>query len=82
MDALRAIVMEGETLTVPASLRDALGIKPGDAVVVETHGQELRIRPERSALDRLQEFLAPYAPKDRVASDQLIAGRCAEAERE
>lgn len=80
--ALRAIVVEGDDLTIPASLRDALGVKPGDAVLIETQGSELRIRPESTPIERLQAFLAPYAPKDGYASEKLIADRRAEAERD
>ena len=67
MTALRTIVVDGEDLAIPASLRDALGIKPGDVVLVETQGSELRIRPESTPLERLQAFLAPYAPQDGYA---------------
>ena len=82
MTALRTIVVDGEDLAIPASLRDALGIKPGDVVLVETQGSALRIRPESTPLERLQAFLAPYAPKDGYASDELIADRRAEIERD
>ncbi len=83
METLRTTVDEGEGLTIPATLRDALRIKPGDTVVIETHGGELRIRSaQTAALRRLQEFLRPHAPEGRYASDELIAERRAEAERE
>ena len=85
MNALRHILAEGEALTVPDSLRDALGLRPGDTVVMELHRGELRIRPdkpERAALRRLQTYLAPFAPKDGYVSDDLIAERRADAERE
>lgn len=81
MTALRAIVVEGDDLTIPASLRDALGVKPGDAVLIETHGSELRIKPEHTALRRLQRRLGKYALEGRYPSDELIAERRAEAAR-
>lgn len=81
MTALRTIVADGDDLTIPASLREALGIKPGDAVLVETDGGELRIKPEHSALRRLQRRLSKYAVAGRYPSDDLIADRRAEAAR-
>lgn len=83
MDPVRVIVAEGEDLSIPASFRDALGVKPGDAVVVEMCKGEVRIRSEQTAaLRRLQAVLRPYAPEGRYVSDELIADRRAEAERE
>lgn len=84
MDALVTMLADGDELTMPASLREALGVKPGDVVSIERHGDELRIRPELDALRRLQARLAPYRPKpgEPYVSDELIAERHAEAERE
>ena len=83
MDGPRATVGEGETLTVPETLRDALAIKPSDTVLIEAHGQEPRITSARTAaLRRLQNLLRPHAPEGRYASDELIAERRAEAARE
>ena len=81
MGAVRVIVAEGESLAVPAGFREALGIKPGDAVLVETHGRELRVVPENAALRRLQQRLSKHTRDGRYVSDELIADRHAEAER-
>ncbi len=85
LNALRHTLLEGEALTVPDSLRDAMGLRPGDTVIMELHRGESHIRPEkpeRAALRRLQARRAPLAPKDGYVSDELIAERRAEAERE
>ena len=84
MDALVTMLADGDELTMPASLREAIGIKPGDTVIVERHGHELRIKPEVDGLQRIQAMLAPYRPKpgEPLMSDQLIADRRAEAARE
>ncbi len=84
MNAVRKILVEGEDLSVPANIRDAMGLKPGDAVLLELHGDELRIKPELSALRRLQAKLAPHRPQEGEpqVSDELIADRRAEAARE
>ena len=81
MDAVRVVVAEGDSLAVPESFREALGIKPGDAVLVETDGRELRITPENAALRRLQQRLSKYTREGHYVSDELIADRHAEAAR-
>lgn len=45
-------ISEKGQVTVPKSLRDALGIMPGDRLTFELHGETIRIRKERD-LDRL-----------------------------
>ena len=57
----RAVVhgkmVDGGRLIVPAAMRKEMGLEKGDAVVMELHGDELRVRPARSALKRLRESL-------------------------
>lgn len=83
MDAVRSRVVDGGRIVLPAAFRRAMGIAVGDAVVLELHGDELRVRPARAALRRLQEQLKPLAPKpgEALVSDQLIADRRREAAR-
>ena len=81
MTAVRTIVVDGEGLAMPASLREALGIKPGDAVLVETQAGELRIPPESPPLRRLQRRLGKYAVEGRYLSDELLVERRAETVR-
>ena len=66
---------------MPAALRRAMGVAKGDTVVMELHGDELRVRPARSALRRIQEHLQPLAPAsgEPMVSDELIAERRREA---
>ncbi len=42
-------------MILPAAFRKSMGLAKGDTVLIELHGEELRIRPARSALRRLQE---------------------------
>jgi hypothetical protein len=49
---------------------------------MELHGDELRIRPARSALRRIQAKLRALAPSKGFVSDKLIAERRAEADRD
>ena len=67
---------------VPDDYRKALSLSDGDTLLMEIHGEELRIRPLMSAIKRVQERLKPFRDPDRLASDKLIADRRAEVLRE
>lgn len=82
MVAIRAKVVEGGRIIVPSSYRKEMGIAKGDTVLIELHGDELRVRPARSALKRLQEKLRAHAPQEGSVVEELIADRRAEAESE
>ncbi len=80
MAAVRGKVVEGGRIIVPAAFRKSMGLSKGDTVFMELHGDELRVRPARSALRRIQAKLRALAPSEGLASDKLIAERQAEAE--
>jgi AbrB family looped-hinge helix DNA binding protein len=50
MAAVKGKVVEGGRIIVPAAFRKSMGLAKGDTVFMELHGDELRIRPARSAL--------------------------------
>lgn len=82
MNVVRGKVIAGGRVALPADIRRALGLQNGDTVLFEMQGDEVRIRPARSALRRVQERLRTFAPKDGLVSDELIADRRAEASRD
>jgi AbrB family looped-hinge helix DNA binding protein len=82
MTAVKGKVVEGGRIIVPAAFRKSIGLSKGDTVLMELHGNELRVRPARSALRRIQTKLRALAPSEGYASDELIAERRAEADRE
>ena len=82
MTALKGKVVECGRIIVPSAFRQSLGFEKGDTVVMKLHGDELRIRPARSALRRTQAKLRFLAPPEGFVSDELIAERWAEAEGE
>ena len=82
MTAVKGKVVEGGRIIVPAAFRKSMGLSKGDTVFMELHGDELRVRPARSALRRIQAKLRALAPSEGSVSDELIAERRAEAERE
>ena len=82
MNVQRGRLVSGGRLQVPAEIRRALGLEDGDQVVMQVVDGELHVRPARTALDRIQAMLQPYAPVEGLVSDELIADRRAEASRE
>ena len=77
---LKGKVVEGGRIIVPAAFREQLGLSKGDTVFMEIGDGELRVRPARSALRRLQAKLRNFASDESLASDELIAQRRAEAQ--
>lgn len=76
-------VISGGRIQLPAEVRRELGLSDGDSVVFELDGNVLKITPYNTVIDRMQERMAKYAPPDgKLASEELIAERRAEAERE
>jgi AbrB family looped-hinge helix DNA binding protein len=82
MNAERGKLVSGGRLQIPASVRRQLGLKDGDAVIMETVEGELRVRPYRDVVSEIQKRLRKYVPQGDCVADELIADRRAEAERE
>jgi len=78
----RVKLIEGGKLIIPAPMRKALGIVPGDTVTVEVDNGELRIRSLAVALHRARAILRKHVPKGESLVSELIADRRAEAARE
>lgn len=82
MNAQRGKIVSGGRLQLPAEFRRALGIADGDTVIIELQEGELVVRPYGEVLRRVRERLRKYVPEGVSLSDELIADRRAEAERE
>lgn len=82
MNIARGKVIAGGRIALPAEMRRALGLQNGDTVLFELQGDEVRIRPAKSALKRVQERLKAFAPKEGFVSEELIAQRRVEAARD
>ena len=67
---------------LPAEVRKAVGLKgPGHVVVTVADGQAT-LTTMAENLARIRALARPYAPKGRLASEELIAERREEARRE
>jgi antitoxin PrlF len=82
MNAKRGRLVSGGRLQIPAWVRRELGIADGDVVRLEVVDGELRVRPYRDVLAEIQARLREYVPEGVSLSEELIADRRAEAERE
>ena len=68
-------------LVIPAALRKALHLKPGDRLVARQVGESLVLERRETVIKRLQSLFA-HIPKDVSLVDELIAERREEATRE
>jgi AbrB family looped-hinge helix DNA binding protein len=83
MSTARARIDKAGRILIPSKLRTELGVAPGDPVVLEMSGDELRVRPYRQAIREAQAIIRKYIPDQaRSLVDELIAERREDAERE
>jgi len=71
-----ARINESGRIVIPAAIREQMGLKPGEAVVMELEDGILRIESHRAHIRRIQqEFKRPVEPGQKLASQQLIEDR-------
>jgi AbrB family looped-hinge helix DNA binding protein len=66
-------------IVVPAKFRRALGLQPGDEVVLLLENGSLRLIPLRQAVTLAQKTVRQYVPQGTSLVDQLIQARREEA---
>ena len=69
-------------MVIPAEYRKALGIGPGDEVILVLEDGEVRILTRQRAVKRAQALVRRYVPEGRSLSEELRQERRAEAARE
>jgi AbrB family looped-hinge helix DNA binding protein len=69
-------------IVIPAAIREALNIKPGDTLLLEASGGVLRIESFERKLREIQNEIIRLVGPDRSLADELIAERREEARRE
>jgi len=72
---MRTKIREGGRLVIPSVYRKALGLKPGDEVLLSLEDGELRVISTRQAIARAQTLVRHYVPEDRRLSEELIQER-------
>lgn len=73
-------------VVIPKEIRDRLGIKPGDEVLFEADGMDVRVRRAEDDLEarrrRIDALRGVWAGIPGVGTDDLLAERRADRERE
>jgi AbrB family looped-hinge helix DNA binding protein len=72
---VRAQIGEKGRLVIPAQMREALGIKPGDSVELRLEDHEVRISTRRARIKRAQERVRQVIPPGISLSEELSAER-------
>jgi len=78
---MKTTIREGGRLVIPVAYRKALGLKPGDEVLLVLEEGEIRVVSTRQAIVRAQTLLRRYVPEGRSLSEELIQERRKEAAR-
>lgn len=81
MSEIKTKLGEGGRLVIPAEYRKALGLKPGDEVVLVLEEGEVRLLTLRRAIQRAQALVRRYIPEGRRLTEELLQNRREEAVR-
>lgn len=72
----------GGRVVIPVNMREAMGLKQGDAMLARLEGTQLRLVTLMESVRQLQALTSKYVPDGVSLAGELIAERRAEAERE
>lgn len=82
MERARVKVAEGGQIAIPVEFREQLGLRVGDEVILRLEDGELRLYTFDQAVRRAQTIVRQFIPEGRLLSEELIAERRREAQRE
>lgn len=72
----------GGRIVIPQHMRQALGIEPGQELLLQMDEDCLRVYSLRSAVKHSQAIVRRYVPRERSLSAELLLDRKREAEDE
>jgi AbrB family looped-hinge helix DNA binding protein len=78
----RAKLNANGRVVIPAAVRRALDLRPGDHLILRVEDGELRVSTRRQALARARRVIRESIPGDEDLTQSLIDDRRAEAARE
>lgn len=73
------IIAKSGRIVIPAQYRKALGIKPGDEVILALEDTGVRLYTRRQAVKDAQALVRQYVPLGRNLSQELVEERRLEA---
>jgi len=73
--SVRATLGEGGRLVIPAEMRKAMGVKPGDTLVLKVSDGALNAVSQLVSIRRVQRRLAPYKESEESVVDEFLADR-------
>jgi AbrB family looped-hinge helix DNA binding protein len=79
---VRIRVSEKGRVVIPASIRQALGIRTGDELEARVENNEMRISTLSNRIREARRFVRKFVAADRLLSEELIAERRDAARRE
>ena len=75
MNVQRGKIVSGGRIQLPVDVRRALSLSDGDIMQIEVVDGEVRLRPQRDAIRRIQERMKAYIKEGHSVVDELIAER-------
>lgn len=82
MERILTKMGDGGRLVIPAEYRRALGVEPGDELVLVLEENSVRVLTPREGIRRAQALVRSYVPEGDCLSDELIRERRGSADRE
>jgi AbrB family looped-hinge helix DNA binding protein len=80
--ALKARIGQGGRIVIPVQYRRAMGMAPGDEVVLLLGADGIRIVTSQQAVRRVQALVRQYVSRGRTLSEELSKERRTEMARE
>ncbi len=79
---MKTILGEGGRIVIPAKYRKAMGLNPGDEILLILEDDQIRLLSIRKAIARVQASVRKYVPEGVSLSEELIKERREEASRD
>jgi AbrB family looped-hinge helix DNA binding protein len=75
MSEIRTKINENGRVVIPSAMREALGIRPGDELVLRLEDDELRITTLKRRIERAQNHVRRFAKPGVSLVDELLTMR-------
>jgi AbrB family looped-hinge helix DNA binding protein len=66
---------DGGRIVIPAAMREAMGVKPGDELICHVEDGELRVRSYADNLKRIQQYVSQFKKPGESVVDEFLAER-------